>query len=556
MLQTQKKLRQSVAIAALALGLAVASTSAAFAQTPKVAFDIPAENAAKALKDFAAQADIQILFPFDIAERAQAPAIKGSYTREEVLALILAATDLEIGSQSKDTIALREAPKNATAQAADAQMTEVIITGTHIRGGNPTSPVHTVTRKEIEQSGYSQIGDVMRSLPENFSGGQNPGVLAANSTNNANLNATNASAANLRGLGSDATLVLVNGHRLASDYAFQGVDMSGIPLSAVQRVEIVPDGASALYGSDAVAGVINIILRKNFVGGEVSARVAGATQGGASERTYSILKGWASADGYFLANYEYSKLGAMHAGDRDFTSRAAPLTTLLQPQTRNSAFFSFGRNLSDRVELSADVLLSDRDTTSVSQSGATTIANTGDVYTPSYAANVMADIGLSGSWDLRVTAGASGSRNSIGISYDGVRYPSYFRNNVEYLEATADGRLLTLPSGDVKAAFGGGVRKERFQSGFTGGASTLSPTRQVNYAYMEAFVPLVQASADRIGLNRLELNLSVRAEQYSDFGNTTNPKVGIRYVPIEDLKLRATWGKSFKAPSFHQMYQS
>jgi outer membrane receptor protein involved in Fe transport len=544
-------------MAAVALATVLVCASPAVAQAPKYKIDIPAENAAKALNDFARQTDIQIIFPYEVAEKSQVAALKGEFTREEALAVILRETGLEVGNQSDKTISLRATVKRPlTPEAGLDDVVEVVVTGTHIRGANPTSPVHTVTRKEIEQSGYSQIGDVLRSLPENFSGGQNPGVLSANSTNSANLNATNASTANLRGLGSDATLVLVNGHRLASDYAFQGVDLSGVPLSAVQRIEIVPDGASALYGSDAVAGVVNIILRKNFVGGEVSARLAGATQGGGFEQTYSLMQGWASDNVYFLANYEYSKQGAMYARDREFTAAAGPETTLQQPMIRNSAFFSLGRTFSERFAVSADLLISDRETSSVSQSGVTTIPNTTDGYTPAYAANVTAEIELSDNWNLRLTGGTAGSRNSLGTTYFGTRYPNYLRNGVDYVEAAADGPLFHLPSGEVKTAIGGGVRKERFQQGFGGNASTLTPTRRVTYAFFEGLVPLVSPSSERVGLNELELNLSVRSERYSDFGTTTNPKVGIRYVPIEDLALRATWGKSFKAPSFYQMYQT
>jgi iron complex outermembrane recepter protein len=159
-------------------------------------------------------------------------------------------------------------------------------------------------------------------------------------------------------------------------------------------------------------------------------------------------------------------------------------------------------------------------------------------------------------WDLKITGGAAGSRNSIGTTFYGTRYPTYLRNGLEYLEATADGVLLSLPSGDVKAAVGGGLRTEHYQQGFKGEASTLTPTRRVSYVYLEALVPLVTPSSERLGLNRLELNLSARAERYSDFGTTSTPKVGVRYVPFSDLTLRATWGKSFKAPSFLQMYQT
>src|SRR3546814_6056254 len=85
----------------------------------------------------------------------------------------------------------------------------------------------------------------------------------------------------LRGLGPDATLTLINGHRVAYDGAIQGVDISAIPLAALDRIEIVADGSSALYGSDAVAGVANVLLRKDYQGLWTSARIAGTKIGSA-----------------------------------------------------------------------------------------------------------------------------------------------------------------------------------------------------------------------------------------------------------------------------------
>ncbi len=260
-------------ILALTIGGALLVSAPAFADARKVTFDIPAETTAAALNDLARQAQIHVLFPYDIGAQTQAPAVKGTYTVDEALVAILSGSGLEVASSTDGTITLRASA--AKSDATNEPATEVIVTGTHIRGAAPTSPLHTVTRKDIEQSGYSQIGDVMRSLPENFAGGQNPGVFAATYKNAANGNASNASTVNLHGLGTDATLVLLNGHRLPGDYSFQGSDISGVPLAAVQRIEIVPDGASALYGADAVAGVVNMILRKNYHGGEVSARICG-----------------------------------------------------------------------------------------------------------------------------------------------------------------------------------------------------------------------------------------------------------------------------------------
>ncbi len=532
--------------------LAWASGASAEATTSTFAFNIPPENAAQAFNDFSRQAGVQVLFPFDAATKVSSQGARGTFSRDEVLARLLVGTGLEIASETETVISLRvEAGQRGSASVGAGL--DVIVTGTHIRGGNPTSPVHTVSRSDIDASGYSQVGDLVRSLPENFSGGQNPGVIAASATNSANHNSSNASTVNLRGLGTDATLVLLNGHRLSADSFYQGADISGIPLAALQRIEVVPDGASAFYGSDAVAGVVNFIVRRNYSGAEVSARVGTSSQGGGTEHTYSLLGGVSSYDGYLLGNYEYSRQDAIVASQRDVTADAPPTTTLLQPQTRNSLFVSAGRRFSDRVSLTFDALASERSTVGVAQYGATAPENFSYMYTPSYSAALTADIGLAGDWTLHATGVAAGSRNRFLTSIPAIAFDNAgsFKNDSQYGELTADGTLLPLPSGAVKTAFGIGHRRESFVSiGYAQGA------RGIDYAYAEATIPLVASDVARLGLHALDLNVSGRTERYSDFGRATSPRIGIRYVPSDDVTLRATWGRSFKAPSFLQMYGS
>src|SRR5690606_19798485 len=141
-----------------------------------------------------------------------------------------------------------------------ATLGAVVVTGTRIRGGESASPVITIGIEDIREAGFTDLGQVIRSIPQNFSGGENPGVAAGAETGPAgiaNRNVTGGSSLNLRGLGADATLTLLNGRRLAYGGYTQTVDIAAIPVEAVDRIEIVADGASAIYGSDAVAGVAN-----------------------------------------------------------------------------------------------------------------------------------------------------------------------------------------------------------------------------------------------------------------------------------------------------------
>jgi iron complex outermembrane receptor protein len=157
------------------------------------------------------------------------------------------------------------------AQPSQEQKLErVTITGSNIRRTDTetVAPVEIITREEIEKTGKATVAEVLRSIPAN----------AGNSYSESFSNsfAPGASGISLRGLGQKATLVLINGRRTAG-YGFAQnlqdtfVDLNSLPSSAIERIEILKDGASAIYGSDAIAGVVNVILRRDFRGAEVSA---------------------------------------------------------------------------------------------------------------------------------------------------------------------------------------------------------------------------------------------------------------------------------------------
>jgi iron complex outermembrane receptor protein len=161
----------------------------------------------------------------------------------------------------------------ATAQQAqqgqEQKLERITITGSNIRRTDTetVAPVEIVTREEIERSGRTTVADVLKTIPSNTGGLYNE---------TANSFAPGSSSVSLRGLGQAATLVLINGRRVAG-YGFAQniqdsfVDLNQIPASAVERIEILKDGASAIYGSDAIAGVVNVILRRDFKGIEVGA---------------------------------------------------------------------------------------------------------------------------------------------------------------------------------------------------------------------------------------------------------------------------------------------
>jgi iron complex outermembrane receptor protein len=169
------------------------------------------------------------------------------------------------------TAGAQSAPPQATAAASDeAQLGEVIVTGSLIRRteAETPSPMQIVTAKDIEDSGYTTISDVLRNISANGQGTLSQSFNGAFATGGAGIA--------LRGLTVGGTLTLIDSHRmvgypLTDDGERNFVDVSSIPFNAVERVEVLKDGASAEYGSDAIAGVVNIILRKTYTGAEINA---------------------------------------------------------------------------------------------------------------------------------------------------------------------------------------------------------------------------------------------------------------------------------------------
>jgi outer membrane receptor protein involved in Fe transport len=179
-----------------------------------------------------------------------------------------------------------------------------------------------ITRDDMERNGYANVAQAVAALPSNF-GGTATEQSALASADRTGSNSSLASGVNLRGLGADATLVLVNGRRIAGSGAMGDFgDLSSIPTGAVERVEVLLDGASAIYGSDAVGGVVNIILRKRFDGLESRVRLGSVTDGGARLAQIDQTFGKTWATGSVMLSYEYELRTALSSDDRAFARSA------------------------------------------------------------------------------------------------------------------------------------------------------------------------------------------------------------------------------------------
>ncbi|MFC3053533.1 TonB-dependent receptor plug domain-containing protein [Kordiimonas pumila] len=201
------------------------------------------------------------------------------------------------------------------------QFEEIVVTGSNIRGASVVGgAVLTIGKEELEKSGRATVADYLRELPSNLAGGvgMSDEGMSGQDTGAEGANLSGGQGVNLRGLGALSTLVLVNGRRLAASGQFGDfVDVSSIPSAAIERVEVLQDGASAIYGSDAVGGVVNFILKRQLDAPVSTARIGTATEGGGTELMLSHIHGLNWDTGHAVIGAEYYTRGNVAATDRD-----------------------------------------------------------------------------------------------------------------------------------------------------------------------------------------------------------------------------------------------
>jgi iron complex outermembrane receptor protein len=226
-------------------------------------------------------------------------------------------------------IALIGVVSPAIAQQVQAPMQRVEITGSSIKriAKEGALPVEIISRRQLEEQGLVTAEQVIETLNINGNGSDN---LASNAdvTSGAQRGNNGASSANLRGQGADSTLVLLNGRRVAT-HGMKGsaVDLNSIPMAAVDRIEVLKDGASAIYGTDAIGGVINFILRKNYQGLEAQAFTDIPEAGGGEIGRVSVTGGFGDLEekGFnVLVAAAHSENKALRGSQRDFVNTFQP----------------------------------------------------------------------------------------------------------------------------------------------------------------------------------------------------------------------------------------
>ena len=564
------------------------------------------------------------------------------------------------------------APGLALAQDEPANA-DIIVTGSRVRGEAPVgSTVTTLGRAELEASSAVTVDRMIKEIPQVFDLGVSENSRGQSGGSG---NITYGNSVNLRGIGPYATLVIIDGHRVTNNS--RSIDPSVLPSLGVERVEVVADGASAIYGSDAVAGVVNLIPRRSLNGGEVFARSGFSDSGDFHETTLGAAIGKVFERGQIMVAYEHVERSNLSGNNRSFftsdqrrfgggdyriprcapgninangTTYAIPANGVTQasaaslvagtqnlcdeltnqdlmPRQKYDSVNSTGRfEFNDWLSVFYDAFYSKRDfyrksafsnaRITVPQTNAFFVRPagfTGTSYTLDY--NFRNDVpandsyGYAESWQitpgLRVklpydwefealygygkTNDFSGSYNGInnaalnaalassdpaaafdpyGLGRTSAAVKAVLANQIflaptngklKTYEARINGPLFRLPGGQVKLA--AGYERQDFTVAL--GSARGGPTtpiayrnfgRKVDSLYGELYIPIFGPDNATTLFERLELNAAIRHDKYSDVGSTTNPKFGVNWQPVRWLKLRGSYGESFRAPTIPEIY--
>jgi iron complex outermembrane receptor protein len=480
-------------------------------------------------------------------------------------------------------------PAFAQDTPASGELQSVVVTGTYAKNRrtiDSESPVDIIGARELQASGSTELATVLGRLLPSMNFPRPSGADASDAVRPAQL----------RGLSPDQTLVLVNGKRrhtsaVVNVNGTQGrgsapVDLNAIPLSAIDHVEVLRDGAAAQYGSDAIAGVINIILKKGASGGEVEVGFGEYQERDGKQKT---LRG---STGFSLGDNGWVRV-AIEAADRDPTNRAGPdLRNTADPrygqvnqrygdpETKPRTLFVNSQvRINDSIDWYAFANYGQRDTSAAATwrtFGRSTIYPEG--FLPlenSTSTDASLVTGLRGEaagwrWDVSVNYGQNEFKldldQTVNLSLLDASPTHFYAGKLKNSQA-----LLNLDiarefpvaafSGPLTVALGAEARHEKYEIGagdqasYVGsGAQGFSGFRPVNAGSNSRHNESIYANLEADITREFSASAALRHERYSDFGNTTSVKGSARYAFSPAVSLRGTASSGFRAPSLAQQF--
>ena len=602
-------------------------------------FDIPAQGLGGALLALSKQGSVRVLFPYDAVHRYRGPAVRGWLSPEDAAARLIEGTPLRLTVTRERTLVIAM-PQQVTASlhpaftaavagvAPGADVAEpardeeppadVIVTGT--RASNRTvadslAPVDVLSKNEMQATGKQSVRDTIAALV--------PSINVSNSGAGASFAVKTLS---LRGLASDQVLVLVNGKRRhnTATLFINGTTQNGqsppdldlVPANAIDHIEVLRDGASAQYGSDAIAGVINIITKKDASGG--ASMLGGATwDGGGESGRFQADKGVVfangghlhlSADAYMQERTTRGTLNtsvlyptiAGAADPREATADRA-VNKPGQPQvTGVNGAYDYAIPLGEGVEFYSFGTWSDRRANSwLTFRNPNAAGNILQIYPDGYIPRLHVhdqDAQLSGgvrgdlSGDVHFDLSTGWSKNRVDYKettalnaslgpasptdlYIGFVRSTQWTTNLDLAKRFDIGGFepMTVAAGleyrEDKYTIGAGELASYVDGGYRSPPGTFlaGTARQAGSQGVTGFPPSAAGSFGRNNwsayvnlegkpLSWLDFGIAGRHERYSDFGSTDTGKASLRIAPIPQLAIRGTVSTGFRAPTLQQQH--
>ncbi|HJW05749.1 MAG TPA: TonB-dependent receptor [Rhodanobacter sp.] len=483
-------------------------------------------------------------------------------------------------------------PAPAKAKNLDA----VVVTGTRVSNrtaGESLAPIDVLNPADLQGTGTTELATALsRLLPSlNF-----PRPSLTDGTDGSRP-------AQLRGLSPDQVLVLVNGKRrhtgaIVNLNGTQGrgsspVDLNAIPITAVKRIEVLRDGAAAQYGSDAIAGVINIVLKDGADGGSVAASVGQYSAGDGLQREGSGDIGFRlGQDGWLRVAAAVGKDGYTDRAGPDLRNPADPSYARVNQRfgdpevTHQSVFLNSQYDLSPNVNVYAFANANNRNAESAGfyrpgLDSRNIRAIYPDGFLPliataskdrAFVAGIRGTTANYWHWDLSGNYGKNSLQFDVNHSLNtqlGPTSPTHFYagrlNNTEKLLNADFSRDFDVGglAGPLTLAFGGEYRHENYAidagdptSYFGGGSQVFPGFRPSDAGSNNRHSYAVYGELDADLTQQLSGSVALRHEKYSDFGNTTSGKLSARYAFTDKVALRATASNGFRAPSLAQQNYS
>lgn len=439
---------------------------------------------------------------------------------------------------------------------------EIVVTGSLIRGlpkEYVASPVFTYGKADIVQSGAGSLSEYMLTIPQNFTGdlsdfGTSAAQIGSTLGEGTTYNQYDAFAGfALRGLASDATLTLLNGRRMASVGMIEASTVSVIPSALIERIDVISDGASATYGADAVAGVVNIVTRKPEDGAELRLRGSTATETGAKNSEASALAGHSWGSGHIYGMAMYQRRDAF-IEDPIVVSNTPLQITQLPNETVTGLYGGLEQDFGD-FTFSVDASRFQRDRDAVIRYIDEPEDNRFyDTRTTGY--SIYSNVHWQGpgatSLDLNVDYGhnTTNSKLHYGLPPFDDPWTDYeHKNNLFVVELSGQTPLFTLPGGMAIAAGGAQYRKETMRTDAAIFFHLDGGEREVKSLFGEVNLPLVGPAQDIPFMRSLSVSGALRYEDLG-FDDALAPKIGARWQINESVALRGTYARSFLVPRF------